>query len=205
MPQTRIRNNSFLYPNMTRHYTVEITETTAKLKLTYRNGKFKRLEHLSGKINDSTIKEIGRIIPPKENDLEAFKQSFEGKINYTAEVKEKTLLTEFKDEWAAFHLQFRNFPAKINGAEINALKQIEKYLVEVSDNNKELALDSWKFILNNWKSLDAFHQKNTTLLYVNSKLTIIIANLGENLQKSTQGSHVSAMQRANSVADNLFK
>lgn len=189
MPKTRIRNNSFLHPNMTRHYTVEITETTAKLKLTYRNGKFKRLEHLSGQINNQTIKEIGRIIPPKETDLEAFKQSFEGKITYTAEVKEKSLYTHFLETWYQFYERATGVAPKFTGADGKALKQIIAYLKQINGGNEPIALQNWQLILSKWETLKEFHQDNTDLKYINSRLNVIIREIIKNNGSDTSGAN----------------
>lgn len=166
---------------MTRHYTVEITETTAKLKLTYRNGNFKRLEHLTGKINNQTIKEIGRIIPPKETDLEAFKQSFEGKITYTAEVKQKSLYTHFLETWYLYYRNENNgIDPKFTGVDGKALKQIIAYLKQINGGNERVALNNWKQILSKYHELKEFHRDNLDLKYINSRLNVIIREIIKN-------------------------
>ncbi len=158
---------------MTNHYTIKILKTSTVLKLTYRDKKFKRLEHLRGELNKNMIKEIGRIIPGHEDDLTSFKIEHNGTVTYTDITKVKSLYTQFLDEWDTFYTNFTQLTPKFTGADGNALKSIISYLKQISTDELE-ALATWKLILEKWHTLNDFHQANTDLKYINSKLNSII-------------------------------
>ena len=72
-------------------------------------------------------------------------------------------------------------PAKINGAEGKALKQIIVYLKGLckakGDDSLEAIKNSFKYILSNWGSLEPFLQKQIKLTQINSNLINIINQL----------------------------
>lgn len=73
-----------------------------------------------------------------------------------------------------------DMPAKINGAEGNALKQIIAYLKKsavAKGYTEDTAVDSFKYILNGWDKLEPFLQKQIKLSQINSNLTNIINQL----------------------------
>ena len=72
---------------MTTNYNIHLPKYKTDLKLTYRDGKFKKLEHLRGVFDAKMIKHIGVVIPPKESDLTAFVLELNGKAVYTTEKK----------------------------------------------------------------------------------------------------------------------
>jgi len=158
---------------MTTHYNIEITATQTHLKVTYRDGKFRKLEHLRGVISKDMLKNIGRIIPPKESDFSAFVKEFTNRVSYTRITQEKSLYSQFLSEWAIFYENFTQLPPKFTGADGAALKGIIGYLKKVSTNENE-ALELWKVLLSQWDTLNDFHKANTDLKYFNSKLNIIL-------------------------------
>ena len=158
---------------MTNHYNIEILKTGTHLKLTYRDKKFKKLEHLRGVLNNKMIHEIGRIIPPGEDDLTSFTLNYEGKVLYTDITPIKSLYSQYVSEWNTFYEAFTQLPPKFTGADGNALKAIISYLKKISTDEAE-ALATWKLILEKWDSLNDFHKANTDLKYISSKLNIII-------------------------------
>lgn len=158
---------------MTHHYNIEITLTKTHLKVTYRDNKFRKLEHLRGVIEEGTLKAIGKIIPPTEEHFDMFMKTFKGKIDYTLQTKEKSLYSQFNSEWHKFYEEFTSLPPKFSGADGKSLKSIITYLQKVSINSDE-ALTTWKLILDKWTTLNNFHKSNTDLKYINSKLNIII-------------------------------
>lgn len=165
---------------MTTHYNIHIVKTKTDLKLTYRSGKFKKLEHLRGTLSDGYVKAIGNLIPPKESDLKSFIKGFEGKIIYTAlsATKVVSLFSQFNSEWFAFYSkENQGRKPKYSGADGVALKQIIKYLVEENQGDETAAIASWKFILENWKHLSDFYKKQQDLKIINSKLNVIITEL----------------------------
>jgi hypothetical protein len=102
----------------------------------------------------------------------------------------KHIYTDCVSVYDAFIKNRLDMPAKINGAEGNALKQIITYLKK-SANSKGLAdetvVDGFKYILNSWDKLEPFLQKQIKLAQINSNLTNIINDLkngGGQVQKS---------------------
>lgn len=158
---------------MTNHYNIEVLETKTHFKATYRDNKFRKLEHLRGKITIPMLKAVGRIVPLFENAFKDYTTVFKGKVNYTLIENKKTLFSEFNDAWFSFYETYAGFPPKFTGADAKSLKYIISYLTKLSTNETE-ALELWKLILNKWHTLNDFHKDNTDLKYINSKLNIIL-------------------------------
>ena len=174
---------------MTTHHNIELVKTATHLKLTYRDGKFKKLEHLRGVLNAEMMKHIGSVIPPKESDLNEFIKSMVGKAIYTSESKVISLYSQFNAQWFTFfRKENNNLEPKFTGADGQALKQIISYLKKINNGDEVAALSNWKLLLYNWNSLSEFHQKQLDLKYINSKLNVIIREIiqknGGNTSKS---------------------
>lgn len=142
--------------------------------IVYRNGKLLRIE--PGTIKRNELDNIGIIIPQFKTELSEFVQKWQGKIEYTLEEKEPTLHQEMVDAWHSFYEDFIGFKPKFNGADGKALKDIREHLTSIGGNPKE-ALILWKGILGMWKDLEKFHQKNTDLKYINSRLNAILSEI----------------------------
>src|SRR5690606_5381731 len=132
---------------MTNHYNIEIIETATHLKVTYRDNKFRKLEHLRGKLDKSMLHQLGRIIPRTETDVESFAIAYKDKVTYTKIQQEKSLYTLFLDEWTVFFEQFTGLPPKFTGVDGKSLKSIITYLKQIGG-TEEQALALWKIILN---------------------------------------------------------
>lgn len=159
---------------MTTHYHIEITLTQALLKVTYRHGVFKKLEHVKGRLGANTLMQVGKIIPRTEADFEAYRAKYDGRVIYTPLVTVKSLYTQFVDAWHVFYESFYQLPPKFTGVEGKAMKSIIAHLKRLSNNDENEALAVWKIILQKWHTLDDFHKNNADLKYINSKLNIII-------------------------------
>lgn len=160
---------------MTTHYNIQITETGTDLKVTYRDNKFKKLEHLRGKLDDAMLRQLGRIVPRLESSIEQFKTAYKDKVTYTKIEKQKSLYSMFLSEWYTFYNTYsEGIEPKFTGADGNALKSIIAHLKKLSSNNDTEALALFKVILDKWHTLAQFHQDNTDLKYINSKLNIIL-------------------------------
>ena len=83
-------------------------------------------------------------------------------------------------------------PAKINGMEGNAMKQIIAYLKglckEKGDDSLEAVKNAFSYILANWNKLDPFYQKQIKLSQINSNLPNIINQLKNGTEKSNSSS-----------------
>lgn len=119
---------------------------------------------------------IGKIIPLHKSSLPQFVTHWAGKIEYTLEEAQPTLHQEMVDLWYKFYNDNMGFDPKFTGADGKALKQIREYLTSIGGNPKE-ALTLWGGVLNTWKDLEEFHQKNTDLKYINSRLNIILSEI----------------------------
>lgn len=156
-------------------YTVTIHRTHSLLKLTYKKGELCKIEIKSGGLNSQQYQQLGAILPPQEEDIERYQKQCNGSVSYTKDEQQTaSLYTQFLDEWFVFYKRLYGFPPKFTGADGKALKQIISYLQRVS--NDVEALSTWQYLLGNWQKMDAFHQKNTDLKYINSQLNKILQN-----------------------------
>lgn len=165
---------------MTHHYIIEIIKPKLFLKATYRNKKFRKIEHLRGKLDRSLMNSIGRVIPVNEDELPSFNREFENRVNYQIEVKQvQSLYTRFLNAWFQFYEDLMELKPKFTGADGKALNRIIAYLKTQSVDEEE-AFNTWDFFLSNWNNLPTFHQKNTDLKYIDSKFNILINELKTN-------------------------
>lgn len=161
---------------MTTYYKLEIIKTGATLKLSFRGGKFLRLEHVSGKLNESQLRQIGMLIPPDESQIENYTNNLSEKVLYTKIEKGKSLYTLFVTGWINFYTQHFGYAPKFSPTDGASLKSIISYLKTLTSSEDE-AFALWEAILYNWKQLDEFHQKNTDLKYINSRINVILQNV----------------------------
>jgi len=176
---------------MTNHYNIHLSKTKTDIKVTYRDNKFRKLEHLRGKFDQTMLNAIGRIIPVNETNFKAFKTEFESQVIYTAEqTKPKTIYSQFLSEWYAFYNKFVGFTPKFDGTDGRALKMIINYLKKLGGSEQE-ALVLWQLILSKWNTLSDFHQKNTDLKYINSQLNKIVYAVKHQSKTNAQGTNGS--------------
>ena len=172
-------------------YIVTIRCCAVVVKLTYKGGKFSKLEIKKGTLEGEYLKQIGLLIPPLESLIEEWQGSWGDRVTYREEeANPPSLYTLFLDEWFAFyHRQFGLSP-KFTGADGKALKQIITYLTGNSADEEE-ALATWLYLLQHWGQLDEFHQRNTDLKYINSQLNKILQNAkrGNNKTKGRVSDH----------------
>jgi hypothetical protein len=184
---------------MTSYYIAVIVETDAKLKITYRNGKFLKLEKISGKMTEQHFEYIGRLIPPLEDQVTAFAKARSPKITYTKIEKVRNIWTHFSDEYFKLYESITNLSPKFTAADGKALKSIINYLTEETGNERE-AIELWRIIMANWLQLDEFHQKNLDIKYINSQLNKILQNVKRISHKGSNGISSDYLKR---VMDDL--
>ncbi len=177
---------------MTQHYSIEIISKKVFLKATYRSGKFRRIEHLRGKLDRELMNSIGKVIPVKEEEIADMNKKWFSKVNYRIEVKQvKSLNKQFVEAWFKFYEDLTGVSPKFNAVDGNAIKQIMNYLKSVSIDENE-ALATWEVILESWNTLDEFHQKQTDLKYINSKLNVIIKQVKQGAETNTDPTYSRA-------------
>ena len=94
-----------------------------------------------------------------------------------SKLKDNNTYKDMVAVYNGFCLNRFDAPAKINGAEGNALKQIITYLKSVAKSKgyeESSCIQSFEYILNSWEMLDDFTQKQIKLVQINSNLTNII-------------------------------
>lgn len=164
---------------MTSYYTLELIKHSVTLKLTYRSGKFLKLEKQKGKLTDEMLLKIGHIIPPLEDKImtynDRFRESVE--IRYISKpvkvAKQKSQFSKYNSAWFGFFSKFNGFAPKFSATDGKALKMIIAHLEQIS-NTEDEAYAMWQVILDQWKNLDKFHQQHTDLKYINSQLNVIL-------------------------------
>ena len=161
---------------MTQYVQIEIVKTGTVIKLTYRREKFIRLEQISGKLTAPQLRSIGKIIPPKWDDLEKYQKEFREHCLYTPVVKDKSIYQQYVDAWHSFYERDQEMPPRFNAIDGRHLKQIISHLKQL-EGTDEKGLALWQAILSNWKKLDKFHRENTDLKYINSRLNVILNNV----------------------------
>lgn len=171
---------------MRTHYLIHSPTTGRTLKVSYDNGKFFRLEKMKGKLMG--VKElmgIGLIVPPEEMQINDYIKSFP-KIEYTKLEAKQSQYQQYVSAWFAFYQKYREMPPRFNKADGLHINQIKKYLTRLSDQDQE-GLELFKLILENWHKLDQFHQDNTDLKYINSRLNPILNAIKKAGQAGTAG------------------
>lgn len=170
---------------MTNKYLIHIIKSDMTLKVTYRNKRIITVTHQLGKFDEFVINHLGALLPVYEKDIPIKEQEYLGKVTYTLEVKQKSLYTLFLDEWYRFYEKTTGVPPKFTGADGKALKQVIAYLKQINNANETVALQNWQLILTKWETLKEFHQDNTDLKYINSRLNVIIREIIKNNGAST--------------------
>lgn len=175
-------------------YKIEIISNQTHLKIQYSStGKLKKLELLKGKIDADKWRSIGVVIPLLESEIADYTVKYEGKVIYTAVAVEKSLYTLFLDMWFEWFESRNNYPPKFGASDGKALKDIISYLKNIT--GEDQALDTWKLLLDNWQNLNQFHQKQTDLKYINSKLNVLF----NELTKHSSTTHTGTTDRSVSL------
>ena len=186
-----------------KHYILHILKPNVKFKLSYRNGKFHRIERVFGFLEQSEFEYIGRIIPLTEAELELFSKRYRGRITYTAvNNKPKSTYQEFVSVWYNFYQKQFGIEPRFNAVDGRNLKQIISYLSKI-EGTEEDALVIWSAILHNWNKLDEFHQKNTDIRYINSALNKILNELKTNNNNTTD--HFQSAMQSDTARSFKFK
>lgn len=159
---------------------IKITSSNIELEATYTRGKLRQITLKKGKLTAEQWQKIGNILPPTESEIETFKQRlntvvFSPLLGRGVGGEANKLYQNFTKIWFSFYERYTGFAPRFNAVEGKHLKQIIAYFQQVSHSDTE-ATELWEVLLNNWHKLDAFHQKNTDLKYINSNLNKILQN-----------------------------
>jgi hypothetical protein len=118
----------------------------------------------------------GEVPNQKENAPEP-KETAKNQKQPTTDPAHKTCM----DIYSEFYKQFGR-PLRITPADAKGLKEIIFYIRQMPNvkDGKSKVEDAWKFILDNWGKLDKWHQTQTELRQINSRITNIIQQLKNN-------------------------
>lgn len=154
------------------------------------------------KINKATTKALDKALLKHSIKHVESKQESTFDINKQINKKQETIkplnnYQLFIDAYNEFCKKILGVPAKINGAEGNAMKSIIAYIEKVSEQKKSVPVDSWQFILDSFNKWEPFHQKQIKLTQINSNLPNIINSI-KNGNKQPITAH---QQNLNDLAD----
>lgn len=175
---------------MTEHYIIKSDTTGRALKVTYKNGKFFRLEHTKGKkFTAAEMPQIGLAIPATTADIAAYQAMFKT-LDYALEVKQVSQYQKYVSAWHNFYQEQFNMPPRFNAVDGKHINQIKAHLTRISTENQE-GLELFNLILSNWHKLDDFHKENTDIKYINSRLNVILNEIKKAGQAGTGGTNNS--------------
>ncbi len=183
-------------------YILTITSkgSNARFVVSYRSGKFHKLESKNGRLKEQKQwNGLMSIIPKKEADIENINTQYhERGVRYTLMLKEapKTLYAKFMDAYFLFYETQSEVKPRINAVEGKALKSIISHLQSICGDDLE-ALGTWEVILSNWNKIEAYYAKQMELRQINSNIDRIIRQI-----KDGKGTD-QARKKANRHADDL--
>jgi len=159
-------------------YQINFIKSNVRITALYRNGWLVYIEVTRGKDKiGNNWKWIAEAVPARPEEIEVYKDFYITRVKYElvpGKLEKETLFKAANDLWFEFYYNLTDgLDPKFTATDGKALKQILSYLVSQAKSEEE-ALDLWKFILSNWKSLDKFTQGKTELTYINSHLNNIL-------------------------------
>lgn len=141
-------------------------------------------ETISVKSEKEFVKKVNAI-PKKQEPIPYSKLNI---INEDVNTYYKELIIVYDN----FCKQTFDAPAKINGTEGKALKQLITYLKGLckikGDDSVEAVKNAFTYILTNWDKLEPFYQKQIKLSQINSNITNIINQLKNGTEKRSSSS-----------------
>lgn len=161
---------------MTNYYTIHVLTSNVKMKIGYRNGKFFKLEKISGKLSIKQHDQIGIILPKLEKEIQDYQVKWKGKVSYIKVNQKKTLYTLFLEAWFNFYNDLMGIKPSHNAAEGKHLKKIIKYIKSIEPVDDD-ALKLWEVILTNWNRLESFYRNNADLKFISSQINKIFQNV----------------------------
>ncbi len=181
----------------TNHYILNITSkgADASYKVTYRNGKFFRLEAKRQKLSETQRNNLMMLVPDKEENISNIK--FNGVV-FVPEQKAgtKSLFSRFLDVYTNWYYLHTDINHRMNGIEGNSLKSIIKHLQNISVSDEE-ALVLWNQILSNWDKLNDFYKSQMELRQINSNINIILRQLKDDGNSKSKASNYADELRRN--------
>lgn len=181
---------------MTNDYTLHILkeEKQYRFKITYKNGKFHRLERLAGYLPYKQHLHLMNIVPQTEDLISELNEQYKGRVLYELVRKVDSIHTIFIEKYFDWYYNRFQIEPIIKPQDAQAIKFIKNALVKLSGSETE-AITVWEMILHNWDNQDKWYISQTELTQIKRNLNVILKTL--KYGKSTQ----EAGQQARNVSD----
>ncbi|MEO9257391.1 MAG: hypothetical protein ABI207_03355 [Crocinitomicaceae bacterium] len=156
-------------------YILTLAGTTgAKFKLTYKGGYFKKLECVSGEINQRQHEALLTVCPQVEKAIMILRIKYDGRVTWEeVTTKNGSMYTQFLSEYEQWYSERFKLQHSMNGVEGKALKYIMSALTKLAG-SEELAFEVFQIILSKWSDQEEFYRSQTELRQINSNLNIIL-------------------------------
>jgi len=151
--------------------TIKTDGADAEFKLSYKNGKFQKMEAKKQKLLGNQRLKLFQLVPLNESDLQL--KEYLG-VEISSLEKKQSPFSLFLNHYTDWYFKKTGINHIMNGIEGNALKSIITNLQEVDEN---AAYILWSQILSNWQNLEAFYRKQMELRQINSNINIILRQL----------------------------
>lgn len=160
------------------HYTLTIftPEFTAKFKVTYKDNKFNRLEHISGKMPDSYWNPFMNAIPQANSGIDRVCEKYPTVTYQPFESKPKTLFQDMMGEYMDWFQRTNGFTPAMDGIGGKNLNGIIAKMRKISPDEEEI-FNTWQVIFLNWSKLEKFYQEQQELRQINTNLNIILRTI----------------------------
>lgn len=171
-----------------------------RFKLTYKNGKFHRLERLAGYLSYKQHIHLMNIVPQTEDLIPELAERYRGSLLYESVKKESSLHAVFIDKYCEWYYNRFQIEPIIKPQDAQAIKFIKNALVKLSGYETE-AITVWEMILNNWDNQDKWYISQTEITQIKRNLNIILKTLKHG--KSTQETGKTARNVSDDYRQNL--
>lgn len=159
---------------------VESDKANFSLKVKYKSGRFKSLEHVSGKFaNQEQFEYIIKLTPQLEAAILLLEKEYSGKVTWEKVQQAEQVESWYRSLLAAYmewHQNRTGLPYKMTGGDGNAMKKITSYLQAIYTTLPE-ALDKWNNLLQQWDQLPEFYRNKSELRNIDSNLNFIMQRL----------------------------
>lgn len=187
---------------MTNQYklTVYSNGSNAVFLITYEAGKFKKLEKRSGRLaSQEQYSKLMFLVPELEQVILLLRNEYTPE-RVTWDLVEKsnaaTLVRSLTDEYNKWYTDRNGIKPKLNGTEVNALKQIIAYLKQQASTEEEVKA-VFNSVLTNWENYSTYYQGQMELRQINHNLNTLLRLLKHG-DKSN-----NPRKQAESVSDDL--
>lgn len=172
-------------------------EKTYRFKLSYKNGKFQRLERLAGHLPYKQHIHLMNIVPQSEDLISDLNEQYKGRLLYEFVKKERSLHTQFITAYCEWYYNRFQIDPIVKPQDAQAVKFIKEALVKLSGTEEE-AFAVWEMILTNWDKQDTWYLSQTELTQIKRNLNVILKTLKHGRsteQTGRQARNVSADYR----------